>query len=838
MTSLSENTSRQRLINALVVLGALFVFIFWSIELYRALDARDQAAERVLAQHEELDLDKKQAELSRLFGELYSNVRTISLLPMVRGVTGENRRSTEEDVVANGRFSLDAHHTMQQIYTNLQTHLHVSEVYLVLDGFNPGRGDIPFFMYDDLIVGRGAAAAAAEVRDDHAPTESEEFEYNHFPKQLGWFREYAGAFAYAERLDRIPVRLSPMMRTCDNSQFLSEKFGDLRDVEGLIYAMPVYALEGEKKLTGMVTTVVRRNVLEAKLIGVPFLPLTTTDLDNMKKAGWSMPKDASPYVLRNAEYGIDIYDRRNPAFKDGLDAAFSTANLRWAKREIDLRTGSPWTLYYNLVPTEVDELTESLRAEKREVVIGRVMLLLLLMAVLIWAVWLMRRGRRELLWMAHYDSLTELPNRRAFFERLASAMARAKRNDTRTGLFFIDIVGFNAINDTLGQKAGDLLLSAVGQRLVESVRGSDAVVRNPVVHRSADVVSRLGGDEFTILCEELASGDDLATVAERIMSAMDTPIKIGNHEVEVSLYAGVAVYPEDAKDGESLLMAAESAMHLCRKRGPGYLLYNEEMRKRAARQHQLTIEVSHALERGQFQLFYQPKASLDDGHIVSLEALLRWKHPELGMISPIEFIPLLESSGRIVEVGEWVLVQSCRDILELEKLGFGHVGISANVSVRQLRRGDFHQTVERVLKATGAPPERLILEITESMVMENLQEGRMALERLKSLGLRLAIDDFGTGYSSLTYLQFLPLDYLKLDKSFIDGMTNDQARHIVKTVIVLAQGLKLHTIAEGIETVLQQDELRDLGCDIIQGYLLSKPKPLDDIVEWLNARPR
>lgn len=834
MTSISENKSRQRLANVLGAVFVLFILIFWGVELKQALDFHDQRAESIVVAHKDVELERKGDDLRKLFSELYTNTRTISLLPMIRSVSGENRRSATEDVVAAGRFSLDAHHTMQQIYTNLQTHLRVSEIYYVLDGFDRKRGDVPFLMYDDLIVGRGEKDRPAESTAD-VPEEVEEFEYEHFPVQLTWFRQHAPDFTFADRLDQIPVRLSPMMRTCDNSQFLSEQNGNVRDVEGMIYAMPVYSLDGAR-LRGMITAIVRNNTLEARLIGVPYLPLTRSDRDRMGREGWAMPAEASTFLLRNAEYGIDIFDRRHAGLAKGISQALESTDGRWFKSELNLRTGAPWQLHYHMSTAEIDELTAGVRADRRQTLFGRLGLLVLLLATLAWVGWLVRRGRRELMWMAHYDALTELPNRRAFFERLKSGLARAERNQSRAGLFFIDIAGFNAVNDTLGQRAGDLLLSVVGQRLVECVRGSDVVTRNPVAHRVSETVARLGGDEFTILCEDLKSTDDLVAVAERLMTAMSEPVMVNGNEVEVSLYVGIAAYPEDAADGEALLMAAESAMQMCRESGTGFLLYNEEMRKRAARQHQLSLDLNLALERQQFQLFYQPKADINSGRVVSLEALLRWHHPEHGLVSPVEFIPLLERSGRIVEVGEWVLQQSCRDIAVLSQAGHDELKVSANVSVRQLRRGNFHETVARVLAESGTAPQRLILEITESMVMENLQEGQLALERLEALGVPLAIDDFGSGFSSLTYLQYLPLNYLKLDKSFIDGMTNDRARHIVRTVIVLAKGLNLATIAEGIETEAQRDELRELGCEMIQGYWLSKPKPLPEIMAWLASR--
>ena len=832
MSFITSNKSRQHLANGLVIACVAAVLFFWGYELKRALDAHDNRAEEIVLTHRDFEFEHKSRELRELFNELYSNSRTISLLPMIRAVEGGNRASANEDVVAAGRLSLDAHHTMQQVYTNLQTRLRVSEIYYVLDGFNPTRGDVPFFMYDDKIVGR-ASQDALHPKNTLAPAEVEDFEYDYFPKQLEWFRQQAPQHVYSDQLENIPVRLSPMMRTCDNSQFLSEQHGSPRDVEGLIYAMPVYALS-TGKFKGMITSIIRRNMLEAKLLGVPFLPVTLLDQERMKKEGWALPAEHSPFLLRNLEYGIDVFDRRQTLFGLNIEQGLASKEGRWYSMKIDFHTGSPWELHYFMSNAEIDELTEGVRAAKRETLFGRIFLLALLLMTMAWVAWLIRRGRRELMWLAQYDSLTELPNRRAFFERLSAVIVRAHRNKGRAGLFFVDIAGFNSINDALGQQAGDQLLAQVGQRLLDSVRGSDLVTRSLMKVRAPDSVARLGGDEFTVLTEDLKSSDDLAVIAERIMTAMKVPIVINGNEIEVSLYIGIAAFPEDASDGEALLMSAESAMQLCRKSGPGFLLYNEEIRKRAARQHQLEVELALALDCRQFELFYQPKVSLADGCVASFEALLRWRHPVLGLISPIEFIPILERTGRIVEVGEWVLFQSCRDLMALRDLGYADIRVSANVSVRQLRRGNFHETVARALAETGIDSDLLVLEITESLVMENLEEGKLALERIAAQGVRLAIDDFGTGFSSLTYLQYLPLNYLKLDKSFIDGMTNERARHIVHSVILLAQGLNLHTIAEGIETETQREALRALGCDIIQGYLLSKPKPFAEIIEWLK----
>ena len=261
------------------------------------------------------------------------------------------------------------------------------------------------------------------------------------------------------------------------------------------------------------------------------------------------------------------------------------------------------------------------------------------------------------------------------------------------------------------------------------------------------------------------------------------------------------------------------------------------MRKRGERLHLLTFELLTALQNSQFELFYQPKALLIDGSVVSMEALIRWHHPTLGLVSPIEFIPILEHNGAIVEVGQWIVEQACRDLKRLTEAGFPTVRLSVNVSVRQLKRGNFHAFLKATLEANQVDASRLILEITESMVMEDLQKGREALLELKQLGVSLAIDDFGSGYSSLTYLQHLPLDSLKIDKSLIDGMLDERSIHVVQSVIRLAQGLSLKTIAEGIETEEQRLLIHSLGCDMIQGYLLSRPLPLPVIIAWLRERP-
>ncbi len=791
----------------------------------------DQRQEQVLALHQERELERKGEALRDVFHEVYRSTRTISLLPMIRSIEGENRRSAEEDVVALGRMSMDAHRTVQQVYANLQHNVRVSEVYYVLDGFDPER-NVPFFMYDEWIVGdpTGLDFKPSETAPtDDAPPESEDEEYRHFAQQLSWFRKHAPEFRWSNALDQIPVQLSPVLRTCDNTQFISLQQGNVRDAKGFIFGMPVYA-QDSATFKGMITAVLRTNALEALLVGVPFIPVNGEDEARRVKAGWTMPAP-SPFLLRQRDYGISIHDRRNAIIAD--ESSDEAKNGRWARIALQLHPGNPWELAHFLSAADVATLVAPYRAQYRQTLIGRLALLGLMGVAGSWALLMIRRTRRELISMAHYDPLTELPNRRLFLDALARGISRSQRSHRKLALLFIDISGFNAINDAVGNRGGDQLLVDISHRLLKTVRASDTVTTSP---GDEATVSRLGGDQFTVICEDIESVSGISTLIDRMQEALGEPFIIDGKTVDIAAHVGVAVFPEDAVDGDKLLTCADSAMHEARRQGSAHFIFNVALRERSDRQHKLSGELMRALERGEFQLYYQPKASLIDGSIVSLEALLRWLHPQMGMISPVEFIPILESNGAIIEVGAWVLEQSCRDLARLQQEGFGAMMISANVSVRQLRRGNLHETVARILAEYETDPARLVLEVTESMMMENLEDGRQLLVKLDELGTRLAIDDFGTGYSSLTYLQHLPLAYLKLDKSFIDGMTNPRAQHIVKSVIELAQGLSLKTIAEGIETAEQRDALARLGCDIMQGYLLSKPGPLDDILNWMRQR--
>ena len=838
MTSFSKLRIHHRLVNILVGFMVLGVVSVWFLELTLTLGDITKREEKTIQSHQDELLRQKSEDFRDTFNEIFQSTRTISLLPMVRSVSGGNRLNVQEDVVAQGRLSVDTHLTLQQIYTNLANFVSVSEVYYVLDGFDPAR-HVPFFMYDDLIADTQSKtpgnASHTDGPSNDRPEELEEAEYLYFPTLLDWFRSHAPRYKWARALDRIPVQMSPVLRTCDNAQYQSIKSGNPREANGFIYAMPVFD-QSTQLFKGMIVAVIRINVLEARLLGVPFIPVTPADLTQQAQGGWRMP-EASPFQLINRTVGIDIHDRRNPVF-DAANVAQLPGKGRLAKVSIDWQTGANWELSHYLSAADLAQLAAPFETERQRAMVGRIGLIFLLLAMIGGTAFMVTRSRRELMRLAHFDSLTSLPNRRLFFDRLAQGLVRAQRSRSPLALFFVDVAGFNAINDTYGHQGGDELLVGIAGRLQRVLRGSDSVDKiGPTNILGSTAVSRLGGDEFTLVCEDIRQPEDIAPLAERLIAAMRTPFAIGESSVEVRINLGIAVYPNDAPDCDKLLACADVAMHECQRQGLDYFLYNLELRGKSERQHLLAVELGMALKLGQFEVFYQPKASLVSGKVVSLEALLRWRHPELGMISPVEFIPILERTGGILEIGAWVLEQSCRDLARLKAAGFERLKISVNVSVRQLRRGNFHEIAGEIATRTQTAPASLVLEITESVVMEDFAEGNLLMHKLVDLGFALSIDDFGTGYSSLTYLQNLPLHYLKLDIAFIDGMTDPRSQHIVETVIRLARGLNLTTIAEGIETVAQRDALAAVGCDIMQGYLLAKPMPMSSLIPWLAEHP-
>jgi diguanylate cyclase (GGDEF)-like protein/PAS domain S-box-containing protein len=437
-----------------------------------------------------------------------------------------------------------------------------------------------------------------------------------------------------------------------------------------------------------------------------------------------------------------------------------------------------------------------------------------------------KQSEDRLAFLANYDPVTGLCNRFLFNDRLGRALQTADRQQTHVALLFVDLDNFKHVNDSLGHAAGDDLLKQVAARL-------SAVVR------SADTVSRLGGDEFTLVLEGLTEGEEATRVAEQILQHSARPYVIGGHEVHVSASVGIALYPQDAESVEALVMHADAAMYRAKENGRnGFEFFTAEINARAHRRLQLASELRGALGRDEFSLHYQPKVALEGDAIVGFEALLRWRNAHLGAVSPAVFIPVLEEIGLIVEVGEWVLREACRWAAALPATAGAAPAIAVNLSARKFKHPHLDAVVQRALLDSGLPASRLELEITESSLMDadgNLQ----TMDRLKKLGVALSIDDFGTGYSSLSYLKRFPVDRLKVDASFVRDVAADaDDAAIVVAIIGMAHHLGLRVVAEGVETPEQLSFLLDHGCDEIQGYLISRPMPAKDAVDWVRARPR
>ncbi len=434
-----------------------------------------------------------------------------------------------------------------------------------------------------------------------------------------------------------------------------------------------------------------------------------------------------------------------------------------------------------------------------------------------------KQAEEQVKHLAFHDPLTNLPNRLLFNDRLTLAVAQAHRHNQRLAVLFLDLDRFKVINDSLGHSIGDELLRQVAERIQEYVR-------------EGDTVARLGGDEFTLLVPGISAEEDAAKIARKICEAIHDPFWIDGRELFVTTSVGVSVYPSDGHDGETLVRNADSAMYRAKEQGrDNYQLYTPAMNAKAVERLSLESRLRQAVANDEFELHFQPFIDLRTAEVLGAEALIRWRHPELGLIPPMDFIPIAELSGLIVPIGEWVLRTACAEARKWHKKGFPGLTVSVNLSSRQFQQTDLLSQVTRALDETGLEADKLDLEITESNAMQNAEHSINTLRGLKKQGVRISMDDFGTGYSSLNYLKRFPIDRIKLDQSFVRDLPTDKDdAAIAMAVIAMGRSLELIVIAEGVETEEQLAFLKGHECDQLQGFLLSRPLPPEAFDRFLD----
>ena len=435
-----------------------------------------------------------------------------------------------------------------------------------------------------------------------------------------------------------------------------------------------------------------------------------------------------------------------------------------------------------------------------------------------------RKQAQEVInFQAYHDLLTHLPNRALLKDRLNLAITHARRNKRKLAAMFLDLDRFKLVNDTLGHSMGDRLLKAVANRLQSCLR-------------SGDTLSRFGGDEFTLLLPEVRTRDDVVVIAEKILNRLSEPFVIDGHELFVGASIGIAMYPEAGDSGEALIQNADIAMYHVKGRGKnGYQFFSEEMNHQFSTRLSLERELRNGLIQGEFEVYYQPQVSLQNGAITGVEALVRWHHGVRGMIEPREFLPLAEETGLIMQIDEFVQRQAFHDVAAWRRAGLGDVCVSVNLTALQMEQDGFVERFVSSLQASGLPPEYVKLEITENTLMQDMEVIVPKLKGIRELGVRIAIDDFGTGYSSLSYLHQFPINTLKIDRSFVGDIRAEHGdASIIDAIVAMARGLHLDLVAEGVENRTQLKYLQQQGCEEVQGFIFSPAVPAADLVDLLR----
>jgi predicted signal transduction protein with EAL and GGDEF domain len=452
----------------------------------------------------------------------------------------------------------------------------------------------------------------------------------------------------------------------------------------------------------------------------------------------------------------------------------------------------------------------------------------------------LKRQEDRLRYLAYFDPLTNLPNRRSFSEQLSRILKRSQRNKINAALLFIDLDNFKRINDSIGHGRGDKLLVEIAKRLTLEVREDDAI--NYLApdendeHDGTTEIARLGGDEFTVVLSDIDDLSSVEVVAKRILERLSQPIALHSYNPVVTPSIGIAIFPADGSDPDTLVRNADTAMYAAKARGRAcYQFYNEQMNAKAIEHLRLEEDLREGIVAGQLELHYQPQVDTSTGMVISMEALVRWNHPDRGMVFPGEFIPVAERTGLIIELGDWILQEAARNCAAWDQAGYNNFRICVNLSPLQFSQPNLAENVAAFLRESGLDAERLELELTESAIMTDAETNIEKLRQLKDLGIALAVDDFGTGYSSLSYLKRFPIDTLKIDQSFVADLGSQDGRALVDAIIVLASTLNLLVVAEGVETLKQVQYLMDRDCQLLQGYYFSRPMPVSEIAALLDT---
>ncbi len=812
-----------------VGLVALLVIAFLLVEyviLHQAWSVRSNAIGN-LESDARLTTHSEARELSQVMNDLYVTTRTISLLPAVRRAPTQNRSSDKDDAIDGKRFAAADAQTVLQLYLHLSDVLAVSEVYIVHDGFAPQRGEVPFLMFDSVIVERFRKLVGQAKPDlqhpepsgPDVPEEEESFEYVELVRMLDTLRREHPSLP-ADAPHGIATLVSRPIITCDNSQFTSLATGKDRDRMGLLLTVPIYD-EVNGAFKGLVTTNVRLNVLEARLLNRPLVPVTPQEM--MAVAGNAL--DAAPlsdYVLKHARSNVTVMDRRNEALAEVV-AGHAQAGLSISLPLTGV-AGDGWVLERH-VPRSAYAAIDA--TAWRSASVGTLFNLLAL-AGLLAAGWVFVRERRtsvRLKEIAEFDRLTGLPNRLQIDRAVESNLRAAEQGRGHLTLVMVDLNNFKTVNDTLGHHVGDLLLIEVARRFQKQLNASDSV-HNADLPNPGRLVGRLGGDEFLVVLPDVAEEQAVCTIAERMLSALSVPVIVDGHTLQVRASMGVALYPQHGKSAKQLLRNADQAMYAAKRQDDSaVVVYQRDIDHAALRRLRLEGDLRDALANKQFELHYQSIVSMATQRADGTEALLRWRHPELGLLLPAEFVPLLERSGLIVAVGRWVLRTAGEQLLAWQKAGSRFKSVSVNVSVVQLAQSEFSAEAIELVSQVGVDPQGITIEVTESVLMDNPERSIAQLQALRGAGMRVAIDDFGAGYASLGYLRRLPVDVMKIDRALLVDAATPGGHSILAAMVMLARELGLDCVVEGVETLAQHRLLFELGCPRMQGFLFSRPLP-------------